>query len=98
MDVLPALSLPAASTGVPHGGPQPAPLLPGQVRRRATEVDTLAVGRPRGQHHRGAAQTGDGAALSARQLAALRVDVDLWPAVRRQAADESPGDLQSSPG
>lgn len=76
------LSVSATSAGVPHGGPQPAPLLPGQVRRRAAEVDALAVRRSRGQHHRGAAQAGVGAALSAHQLAAVRVDVDLWPEVR----------------
>lgn len=70
--------------GVPHGGPQPAPLLPGQVRRRAAEVHALAVRRSRGQHHRGAAQAGVGAAVSAHQLAAVRVDVDLRPAVRRR--------------
>lgn len=78
------LSVPAASPGVPHGGPQPAPLLPGQVRRRAAQVHALAVGGSRGQHHRGAVQTGVGAAVSAHQLAALLVDVGLWPAVRRR--------------
>lgn len=43
MNVLPALYLSAASPGVPHGGPQSAPLLHGQVRRRTAKVDTLAV-------------------------------------------------------
>lgn len=82
-DVLPALSVSAKPPGVPHSGPQPATLLPGQVRRRAAEVDALAVGGSRGQHHHGAAQTGVGATVSAHQLAALHLDVDLRPVVRR---------------
>lgn len=77
------ISSSSSHTGVPDGRPKPAAVLPGQVRRRAAEVDTLAVRRPRGEHHRRAAQAGLGAALPARQVAARCVDVDPRPAVRR---------------
>uniref|UniRef100_A0A8C7XWQ4 Phosphatidylinositol N-acetylglucosaminyltransferase subunit Q n=1 Tax=Oryzias sinensis TaxID=183150 RepID=A0A8C7XWQ4_9TELE len=49
------------------GGPQPAALPPGPVRRRAAEVDPLADGGPGGQHPGGAAEAGVGAALPAPQ-------------------------------
>lgn len=86
------LLLSSGAPDVPDGGPQRASVLPGQIRRRAAEVDTLAVWRSRGQHHRGAAQTGVRPALPARQLAALHMDLDLQHPVRRaetQAANTS---------
>ena len=67
----------SAGPDVPDGGPERASVLHGQVRRRAAEVDSLAVGGSRGQHHRGAAETGVGTALPAHQLAALHLDLDL---------------------
>lgn len=72
----------SSSAGVPDSGPQPAALLPGQVRRRAAEVDPLADGGPRGQHRGGAAEAGVRAALPAPQLAAVRLDAVLPPSVR----------------
>uniref|UniRef100_A0A3Q3A4P3 Phosphatidylinositol glycan anchor biosynthesis, class Q n=1 Tax=Kryptolebias marmoratus TaxID=37003 RepID=A0A3Q3A4P3_KRYMA len=54
------------------------------------QIHPLAVRRPGGQHHRGAAQTGLGAALRLHQLAAVGLDLVLQHPVR---AELKPGRL-----
>lgn len=72
----------SSAAGVPDGGPQPAALPPGPVRRRAAQVDPLADGGPGGQHPGGAAEAGVSAALPAPQLADVHLDAVLPPSVR----------------